>query len=180
MPKYEFVAVDFDGTLCADAFPEVGEPKALVISYVKRLAAEGSKIILYTSRENGTRPLLDEAVAFCKAQEIPLYAVNENPGNPHAVKNGLKHSDGRKVFADLYIDDKAITPAEIGKIEERNCENCIHFEACCDWVKSVYDGQAEQVMQEEAENCAQFISAEEAKKKWGREHIKDIIKGGWI
>ena len=41
MPKYEFVAVDFDGTLCADAFPEVGEPKALVIDYVKRLAAEG-------------------------------------------------------------------------------------------------------------------------------------------
>ena len=31
MPKYEFVAVDFDGTLCADTFPEVGEPKALVI-----------------------------------------------------------------------------------------------------------------------------------------------------
>ena len=50
MPKYEFVAVDFDGTLCADAFPEVGEPKALVIDYVKRLAAEGPKIILYTSR----------------------------------------------------------------------------------------------------------------------------------
>ena len=119
MPKYEFVAVDFDGTLCADTFPEVGEPKALVIDYVKRLAAEGSKIILYTSRENGTRPLLDEAVAFCKAQEIPLYAVNENPGNPHAAKNGLKHSDGRKVFADLYIDDKAINPAELETATER-------------------------------------------------------------
>lgn len=113
MPKYEFVAVDFDGTLCTDAFPEVGEPKPLVIDYVKRLAAEGSKIILYTSRENGSRKLLDEAVAFCKAQGIPLYAVNENPGNPHAAKNGLKHSDGRKVFADLYIDDKAINPAEL-------------------------------------------------------------------
>lgn len=113
MPKYEFVAVDFDGTLCADAFPEVGAPNRAVIDYVKRLAADGSKIILYTSRENGTRKLLDEAVAFCKAQEIPLYAVNENPGNPHAAKNGLKHSDGRKVFADLYIDDKAVNPLAI-------------------------------------------------------------------
>lgn len=113
MPKYEFVAVDFDGTLCADAFPEVGEPKAIVIDYVKQLAAEGSKIILYTSRENGTRKLLNEAVAFCEAQEIPLYAVNENPGNPHAEKNGLKHSDGRKVYADLYIDDKAVNPFAI-------------------------------------------------------------------
>ena len=118
MPKYEFVAVDFDGTLCADAFPEVGAPNHAVIDYVKRLAADGSKIILYTSRENGTRKLLDEAVAFCKAQEIPLYAVNENPGNPHAAKIGLKPSDGRKVYADLYIDDKAINPAEIERTAE--------------------------------------------------------------
>ena len=118
MPKYEFVAVDFDGTLCADAFPEVGAPNRVVIEYVKRLAADGSKIILYTSRENGTRKLLDEAVAFCKEQEIPLYAVNENPGNPHAAKIGLKPSDGRKLYADLYIDDKAITPAEIQDMED--------------------------------------------------------------
>ena len=118
MPKYEFVAVDFDGTLCADAFPEVGAPNRAVIDYVKRLAADGSKIILYTSRENGTRKLLDEAVAFCKAQEIPLYAVNENPGNPHAAKIGLKPSDGRKVYADLYIDDKAINPVEIERTAE--------------------------------------------------------------
>lgn len=118
MPKYEFVAVDFDGTLCADAFPEVGAPNRAVIGYVKRLAADGSKIILYTSRENGTRKLLDEAVAFCKEQEIPLYAVNENPGNPHAAKIGLKPSDGRKVYADLYIDDKAINPAEIQDMED--------------------------------------------------------------
>ena len=113
MPKYEFVAVDFDGTLCADAFPEAGAPNRAVIAYVKKLAADGSKIILYTSRENGTRKLLDEAVAFCKAQGISLYAVNENPGNPHAAKNGLKHSDGRKVFADLYIDDKAVNTLAI-------------------------------------------------------------------
>ena len=113
MSKYEFVAVDFDGTICADAFPEVGAPNRAVIDYVKRLAADGSKIILYTSRENGTRKLLDEAVAFCKEQGITLYAVNENPGNPHAAKIGLKPSDGRKVYADLYIDDKAINPAGI-------------------------------------------------------------------
>ena len=94
MPKYEFVAVDFDGTLCADAFPEVGAPNRAVIAYVKKLAADGSKIILYTSRENGTRKLLDEAVAFCKAQEIPLYAVNENPGNPHAAKSRFRRLAG--------------------------------------------------------------------------------------
>lgn len=54
MPKYEFVAVDFDGTLCTNAFPEIGEPNPVVIGYVRKLAAEGSKIILYTSRETGS------------------------------------------------------------------------------------------------------------------------------
>lgn len=112
-PKYEFVAVDFDGTLCTDAFPEIGEPKPLVIEYVKDLAAAGSKIILHTCRENGTRPLLDEAVAFCKAQGIPLFAVNENPGNLHPARYGLSPQDGRKVYADLYIDDKAVNTSEI-------------------------------------------------------------------
>lgn len=89
MPKYEFVAVDFDGTLCTNAFPEIGEPNPVVIGYVRKLAEEGSKIILYTSRENGTRKLLDEAVAFCKAQEIPIHAVNENPWNPYAATIAL-------------------------------------------------------------------------------------------
>lgn len=112
-PKYKFVAVDFDGTLCTEAFPEIGEPKPLVIEFVKQHAERGSKIILHTCRENGTRPLLDEAVAFCKAQEIPLFAVNENPGNHYPERFGLLHSDGRKVYADLYIDDKAMNTSEI-------------------------------------------------------------------
>lgn len=119
--KFEFVAVDFDGTLCADAFPEIGEPRPLVIEYVKALAAHGSKIILHTSRENGTRRLLDEAVEFCKAQGIPLFAVNENPGNTYAEAIGPTYKDNRKVYANLYIDDKAVHPDEIEDfmLEER-------------------------------------------------------------
>lgn len=116
MPKYEFVAVDFDGTLCESAFPEIGDPKQAVIDYVKQLAEEGAKIILHTCRENGTRNLLDEAVEFCKAQEIPLYAVNENPDNPFSENFGLTSSDARKVFANLYIDDKALNVSEIETI----------------------------------------------------------------
>lgn len=154
MPKYEFVAVDFDGTICADAFPEVGAPNRAVIDYVKRLAADGSKIILYTSRENGTRKLLDEAVAFCKEQEIPLYAVNENPGNPHAAKIGLKPSDGRKVYADLYIDDKALNPSKINavaKIKEPKA-----FEAPPEAIAA--DDRWEEVMKL-AEQCGFIIQA---------------------
>lgn len=54
---YGYVAVDFDGTLCTNVFPEIGEPKEKTIQFVKSLAASGSKIILHTCRENGTRLL---------------------------------------------------------------------------------------------------------------------------
>lgn len=100
------IAVDFDGTLCENRFPEIGSARPGVVAFVKMRAAEGAKMILHTCRENGTRPLLDEAVAFCKAQGISLFAVNENPGNLHPARYGLSHADGRKVYADLYMDDK--------------------------------------------------------------------------
>ena len=58
--------------------------------------------------------MLDEAVAWCKAQGIPLYAVNENPENTYPEQYGVQRA-GRKVFADLYIDDKARNTADIEK-----------------------------------------------------------------
>ncbi len=110
--KYEVVAVDFDGTICENAFPDIGKPKKNIIKYVKNLAKDGSKIILFTCREDGEgRKLLSEAVEFCEEQQIPIYAVNENPDNiyPEIYKTPV----GRKMYADLYIDDKAINPKNI-------------------------------------------------------------------
>ena len=110
---YYTIAVDFDGTLCVDNFPEIGEPKPHVIEFVKHHAARGVKIILHTCRENTpARALLSEAVEFCNTHGIPLYAVNENPGNPFPEQYGAERA-GRKVYADLYIDDKAVNPADI-------------------------------------------------------------------
>lgn len=34
-------AVDFDGTLCEDAFPEIGAPRLAVIGFVKAARAAG-------------------------------------------------------------------------------------------------------------------------------------------
>ena len=114
---YDTIAVDFDGTLCECRFPEIGEPKPLVIEFIKQHAARGTKIILHTCRENGTRrALLDEAVSFCETHGIPLYAVNENPGNEYTAQFGIQRA-ARKVFADLYIDDKAVNVADIERAE---------------------------------------------------------------
>jgi len=110
---YDTIAIDFDGTLCEYDFPEIGEPKQHVIAFIKYHATRGTKIILHTCRENGTRrALLDEAVHFCNTHEIPIYAVNENPHSEYSSYFGIQPT-GRKVFADLYIDDKAVNVREI-------------------------------------------------------------------
>lgn len=110
---YKTIAVDFDGTLCENKFPDIGAPKPLVIEYIKRQAAAGAHIILHTCRENGTRrALLDEAIRFCSEQGIELYAINENPDNKCPEEYGTGF-DGRKVFADIYIDDKAVNVSEV-------------------------------------------------------------------
>ena len=120
--RYPYVAVNFDGTLCENAFPEIGEPKERCIEYVKRLAEKGSKIILHTCRENGTRKLLDEAVTFCNEHGIPLYAVNENPDNQHD-EYGLRIEKRRNPYADLYIDDKAVNAATIEQVLDIDLPN---------------------------------------------------------
>ena len=45
------IAVDFDGTLCENAWPEIGAPNWPVIHHAQSVQAEGAKLILWTCRE---------------------------------------------------------------------------------------------------------------------------------
>lgn len=111
--RYRYIAVDFDGTLCKHSFPEIGEIQThneLVIKFIRKHKVLGSKIILWTCRENTeSRKYLDEAVEWCKENDIPIDYVNENQENPFLAL-GCKP---RKVTADLYIDDLAINANDI-------------------------------------------------------------------
>ena len=108
------VAVDFDGTLCEGKFPDIGAPKPLVIEYVKAIAERGARIILHTCREDGAnRPLLTEAVRFCETHGIPIYAVNENPEAVAHFSELYGTGPPRKLYADEYLDDKAVNTADI-------------------------------------------------------------------
>ena len=44
-------AIDFDGTLCENAYPGIGKPKLDVIAYIRDLKYQGHKLILNTCRE---------------------------------------------------------------------------------------------------------------------------------
>lgn len=99
------IAIDFDGTLCQNAWPEIGAPRNGVIAYAKQKKRDGASLILWTNRK-GER--LDEAVAWCKTLGLEFDAVNANV--PEIVEKF--GGDTRKVYADEYIDDKARRPEE--------------------------------------------------------------------
>ena len=101
--NYKIYAVDFDGTLCENAWPEIGKPNHVLIQTLFELRVNGDKLILWTCR---TRDLLEEAVVWCKKQGLEFDAINENL--PEMI--GQFGSESRKVFADVYIDDKAVVP----------------------------------------------------------------------
>ena len=91
------IAVDFDGTVVTHAYPHIGNDIGAV-PVLRELIGNGCRVILYTMRSGR---LLDDAVAWFARNDIPLYAVNENPAQ-------REWTDSPKVFADLYIDDSAL------------------------------------------------------------------------
>lgn len=103
MSKFEglplIVAVDFDGTLCKDSYPYIGEPKYDMIALVKAYKDAGWKIVLWTCR---TDEYLEAAVAWCRGHGLEFDAINTNIEEVKSMFGG----DTRKVFADRYIDDK--------------------------------------------------------------------------
>jgi HK97 family phage portal protein len=107
-------AVDFDGVLCENLYPKIGYAKKEVINHVLQLQADGNKIVLWTCRVGD---LLDEAVAWCGGQGIVFDSINEN------LQEVIDRygSDTRKISADVYVDDNAVRPDELGGVME--CEN---------------------------------------------------------
>lgn len=99
--KYTIYCVDFDGTLCESIFPGIGCPNMALINHLIKRQKQGNKIILWTCRV-GER--LQEAVEWCKGYSLEFDAVNENL--PEMVE--YWGGESRKVFADVYIDDKAV------------------------------------------------------------------------
>ena len=95
------IAVDFDGTLVEDEFPEIGQPRLWVWDEVFRAQEQGTKIILWTSRDNER---LKAAVEFCTERGLHFDAINDNLDECKIMFN----NDTRKVYANEYWDDKAV------------------------------------------------------------------------
>ena len=119
------IGVDFDNTICIDEWPEIGALIPGAIETIKEVHAKGHKIVLYTQRNDhyyaycpelidygvkhgknfkNTVNLLSPVIDFLKERGLEFDAVNENL--PEMIE--LWGGESRKVFADVYIDDKAV------------------------------------------------------------------------
>lgn len=107
MPNPLIIAVDFDGTLCEDKYPNIGPPNYRLIHWLFEARCDGAKLILYTCRHKW---FLQQAVDWCRDRGLTFDAVNENLPERIALFDG----DTRKISADIYIDDKAIHPLDDG------------------------------------------------------------------
>lgn len=95
------LAIDFDGTICIDKYPAIGAPVPYAIDTIQTLHQQGHYIIINTSRD-GIRLL--EAINWLLAHEIPFDRVNDN----HPEVTAKYGSNARKIFADIYIEDRII------------------------------------------------------------------------
>lgn len=57
------IAIDFDGTLCTNDYPNIGEPNWEIIAEAKMEQANGAGLILWTCREG---EILDAALKACR------------------------------------------------------------------------------------------------------------------
>ena len=123
MRNIEIVAVDFDGTLTLsdDRYPECGDISHVAVEILKEFRRNGGKVILWTCRYGAA---LDKAVQFCHEYGLEFDAVNDNLPEQSA-KWRETHPNAkmsRKIYADLYIDDK--NPKAI-------LEGGVHWDTVC-------------------------------------------------
>jgi hypothetical protein len=105
--KTKIIAVDFDGTLCEERYPNIGPPKENVIQYAKdQQTIYGAKIILWTCR---TGDHLQAAINWSREHGLYFDEVNRNVDELVEFFG----SDTRKIFANEYIDDRAMNTREL-------------------------------------------------------------------
>ena len=94
------IAVDGDGVLCDGEWPAVGSIDVEMVDALQACQDAGAVIILWTCRRNAALDVLIERV------EKPGFAFDAVNANLPAVMEYYGR-DGRKLAANLYLDDHA-------------------------------------------------------------------------
>lgn len=109
------IAFDFDGVVVQRAtYPKFGEPRMDIVRFLQEQSRLGTHLILHTNRESDD---LIEAVQACQTLGIPIDSVNTNIPDfeQYAAYYGNPDNSfaSRKIYADVYLDDRAMTPSDV-------------------------------------------------------------------
>ncbi len=96
------IAVDFDGTIVEDRYPEIGTEQPFATETLRMLIRDRHQLILWTVREGRC---LEEAIEWCRERGVEFYAVNKDYPEEEMSKN---NHYSRKIKADFFIDDRGI------------------------------------------------------------------------
>ena len=92
---YNYIAVDFDGSVVYHVYPHIGEDLPYAVYVLKELKKMGFKLILNTMRSGQE---LEPAVEWFEDRGIFLSGINMNPQQTYWTQS-------QKVYANYYIDD---------------------------------------------------------------------------
>jgi hydroxymethylpyrimidine pyrophosphatase-like HAD family hydrolase len=93
------IAIDFDGTIVEEAYPQLGKLRKGAKKYINKLYDDGHIIIINTCRSGVHQ---NAAFKMLIGLDVNFDLMNEN----HPSVIAQYHNDSRKISADLYIDDK--------------------------------------------------------------------------
>jgi len=115
------VAVDFDGTIVEESFPEIGQLKPKVLDVVNTLHELGVRWIIWTCRgnvpdPNNGRVYVNEMKEFLDKLKFPYEKINENV-------DGMDFVTSRKIYYDYLIDDKLLN----GEINWNNIYSELYY-----------------------------------------------------
>lgn len=96
------IAVDFDGTIVEDRYPDIGAERPFATETLRMFMKEQHRLILWSVREGKT---LEDAVNWCRERGVEFYAVNRDYPE-EKVENNNHFS--RKIKADIWIDDRNV------------------------------------------------------------------------
>lgn len=94
------IAVDFDGTIVENEYPKIGKFKPGAEETLLKLYNEGHYIIIWTCRSERA---LSTCEQFLKRNNVKYHSINKSNPENLALHKWI---DTRKVYADVYIDDK--------------------------------------------------------------------------
>jgi hypothetical protein len=106
--KYKLIAIDFDDTIVYSDFPNIIGLRPHAVRVMEKIKDHGGEIIVWTARSDvkSAKDYLD----FCL---VPYDGINED-----FYEVLLEYGDSsRKIYADVYIDDRNLETRENGGID---------------------------------------------------------------